>query len=147
MVLCKARLVFLAALSLAALVGSLGMTALPASAATVANPLGSIVCSGDLCIQTQSVNGSNCTAVVKAWAFNRSFTGHFEMAVPARGYAQNSRGGDRNWQAGGPGYDFTVRFFGSSFQYQGSAWRHNPNGGYSRIGFVPFAINVPSFCS
>src|SRR5215472_12012182 len=47
-----------------------GATAAPARAATQPSVLavGSILCSGDLCLQTVSVNTSNHTAQVNAWA-------------------------------------------------------------------------------
>jgi hypothetical protein len=162
MFLSKRRAALLSALSAAALAGTIGMATLPASAATaipartaaapavntaaVPAAIGSILCSGDLCIQTISANITTCVAVVAAWADTSNFTGHFEIAVPDELYVQNSTGGDRVWIAGGANYKFTVPFFGEGETYQVSAWRHNSNGSYTRIGFVQFGINVPSFC-
>ena len=146
MLFSKARMALISALASAALLGSLGLAALPANAATGTTNAGSIVCSGDLCIQTETVNTTVCLAVVAAWADTSDFTGHFEMAVPSVGYTQNSTGGDKESIAGGANFKFTVPFYGEGVGYQATAWRHNSNGTYTNIGRVNFTINVPSFC-
>lgn len=114
-------------------------------AAAVSADAGSIVCSGDLCIQTISVNTTYCLAVVAAWADTSNFKGHFEMAVPSEDYVQNSTGGNKEWYAGGANYKFTVPFYGEGAGYQATAWRYNGSS-YTDIGRVNFTINVPSFC-
>ena len=52
------------------------------TAAVPAKPYGAIVCNRDLCLQTLSVNVSNCSAVVKTWANTSNFYGHFEIFDP-----------------------------------------------------------------
>lgn len=66
---------------------------------TTADP---ISCSGDLCIQNISQNGSSST--IKAWAKTTTFTGHFEPQFPD-GVVKNRP--NEKWTAGGTGYDFT----------------------------------------
>lgn len=149
----KPRMALLTALASAALVALLGTSAIPAAAApamgaATANPIGSIVCGGDVCIQTQSANISNCTAVVAAWANTTTFFGHFEIVPlgPTITPGVNSPGGDKTWPAGGTNVKITIPFYGSPETYQAIAWKRNANGSHTKIGTVNFTINVPSFC-
>jgi hypothetical protein len=145
----------LSALASSVAAGLLGITALPVSAAAAvpaaavaaAKPIGGIVCSGDLCLQTQSANTANCTAVVNAWADTTSFTGHFEIQamMPVNTAGVNSSG-DQLWPAGGMHASIGIQFFGSPESYQATAWRHNPDRSYTKVGVVNFTINVPSMC-
>jgi hypothetical protein len=155
----KCRVALLLALSLAALVSSLALTALPASA--TAHPAkevhilkaGQILCNRDLCLQTLSVTGPNgsppCTAVVREWPYNTNLYGHFELAETFAGLIQNSPGKDHWWRAGIDGYNFTIPYFTGAFTYTGIAWQLNnpPNGhSYSNVGEVKFGISGPTGC-
>jgi hypothetical protein len=95
--------------------------------------VGSILCSGDLCIQrvTSIVNGK---ATVKAWAFKTSFRGYFALTDGDLGdYDQESP--TEQWTAGGAGYLFTnVPQAGNP--YTASAWTSPTN----PIGWVYFGI-------
>jgi hypothetical protein len=137
------RVALLSALASASLAGSLGLAALPANAA-VSSPhaIGQIVCSGDLCIQTNSVDLSNCTAVVAAWANNNNFYGHFEIVGPG---SDQSSEPDQEWIAGGANNKFTVPYHGAGDGYQATAWQDN-NGSYSNIGQINFGIEGQGAC-
>lgn len=129
-------------------------TPAPAPAAKAVHILraGSILCSGDLCLQTLSVSGvPSCTAVVRTWPFNVNLYGHFEMSEPFNNhYTQNSQGGDRSWRAGIDGFDFTIPYFHTNDTYYGIAWQRNNPGklpaNYSKVGVVGFGIAGPDGC-
>ena len=93
--------------------------------------VGSILCSGDLCIQriTSVVNG---TASVKAWADTYSFTGSFYLSGGPDGYDRSSTTG--KWNAGGTGYVFTDVPEGAT--YTATAWTT----GGDEIGLVTFGV-------
>jgi len=149
MIFRRRRVALLSALSAAALIGSLGGTAIPASAVTAApqavavSASYGVVCSGALCIQTQSVNITTCEAVIYAWA-NTSFTGHFDMAVPSEDVlVHNPPAGNIQWSSGEIA-GFEMPFYGQNVPYQATAWKLTST--YYDIGRVNFTINVPSFC-
>jgi hypothetical protein len=139
------RVALVSALALAALVGSLGLTTVPASASavpasTVPAAVGKIICKDDLCIQTQSVNTSTCYAVVAAWANTAKFYGHFEMINEITGgYANSSQ---QWWYAGGKSTKFTADWT-PVFTFRVIAWK-DTNGSYSAIGTVNFGIDPNS---
>jgi hypothetical protein len=127
----------MALLSAAAImVGSVGLSALPANAAT-ARPIGAILCSGDLCVQTDSCPTSD-TVSIHEWPDKTPIFGHFELKDP-NGVNYNSKPpGNHNYSAGGPGYVFTVPLrFGE--EYHGIAWKY-ADGKYYNIGEVPFDV-------
>jgi hypothetical protein len=101
---------------------------------------GSNMCSGDLCIRTNRVTVSNCTAVIAAWAATSAFFGHFEIR-PSIGGHQNSTP-DKLWAAGGASYKFRVQLGGNGIGIQETAWRYN-NPGYTAIGQVNSTIDAP----
>jgi hypothetical protein len=109
-------------------------------AVTVSTDAGSILCSGDLCIQTVAVDTAEGLAEVNAWADTTTFTGHFEITVPKTWSGENSTGGDKKWPAGGTHYSFVVPLF-PGLTYQATAWRRNSPGHYSDIGRVNFGID------
>ena len=169
MTLSKCRVALLSALPLAALVSSLALTALPASAAAhparpasaTAHPAkavrilraGNILCSEFLCLQTLSVTGPTgrppCTAVVREWPYNVNLYGHFELAETFAGLIFNSSGGDHWWRGNIDGYDFTIPYSTGAYTYTGIAWQLNnpPNGhSYSNVGEVKFGISGPAGC-
>lgn len=119
-----------------------GATAAPAGAATQPSApvprAGSILCNGDLCIQTVSVNTSNHTAKVNAWADTRTVTGYFILQQPpVNGIGSFEYSPTRTWPAGGTHYTFTTPLLHGTywmFMYQGA-----PPG--SPIGDVGFGIN------
>jgi hypothetical protein len=112
-------------------------SAAQAPATTVpASPDFGIVCNRDICVQTQSINTGNSTAVVAVWANTYCFYGHFEMAIPATGWYQNTHP-DTNWcPTQHP--KFTVPYYGSGVSYQATAWQCC----YGDIGQVNFAIYI-----
>lgn len=116
------------------------------TAAVPAKPYGAIVCNRDLCLQTLSVNVSNCSAVVKTWANTSNFYGHFEIFDPINDEAWNSYPGNTTYYAGGAGYDFSITYYGNLTSYQATAWKHNSNGKYADIGQLNFVINANSAC-
>lgn len=141
MFLSKPRMALLSALAVAALVGSLGMATVPASASTprpaeVPAAKGAILCSGDLCIQNDGY-GPNYV-VVSAWAYNKNFFGHFEMAEGS--YYQNSTGGNKWWYAGRGAYAFVMPLQ-CTYSYVGTAWRYT-GGHYYVGGRVTFGLGV-----
>lgn len=110
-------------------------------ATTVSTDAGSIVCSGDLCIQTVAVDTTEDLAEVNAWADTTNFTGHFEITVPDTWSGENSTGGNKGWPAGGTHYSFIVPLF-AGLRYQATAWRYNGGTSYTNIGRVNFTINT-----
>lgn len=122
----------------------LGVLAGPASASAArpnAHPdaIGGIVCSGDLCIQTDSCNSAETEVTIEEWANTSNFYGHFELEDP-NGVNYNSTP-NTNWTAGGKGHDFTVPlYFGD--EYHGIAWKYTSSTAkYANIGEVNFTVN------
>jgi hypothetical protein len=99
---------------------------------------GSILCYGDLCLQTDSVGSDS--ADVETWANNHNFTGHFEMIAPG-GQVFNSP--TETWKAGGKGYEFEnlPLFCGDGFSYEGTAWQGSGSGPYNNLGSLLFGID------
>jgi len=137
------RMALLSASAMMAMAGVVGLGALQANAATVhptATPdaIGAIVCSGDLCIQTDSCNSAHTQVSIDEWADSSGFYGHFELEDP-NGVNYNS--GTQNWAAGGAGHVFTVPLYEGD-EYHAIAWRYTPSSGvYTNIGQVNFTVN------
>jgi hypothetical protein len=110
-----------------------GVITLPASAA-VSPAAGDIICSGNLCIQTDSTTSS--TAKISAWADHTTFKGHFEMQIIG-GQVENSP--TKTWTAGGAGYQFSMPC-STSYTYQATAWK-KVSDGWEDIGEVVFYID------
>lgn len=91
--------------------------------------VGSILCSGDLCIQ-RTTSIINNKATVKAWANTFTFVGHFELLGPD-GHIANST--TAAWVAGGAGYNFNGVAAGSGYSI--IAWDGSAN-----IGQVNFRV-------
>jgi hypothetical protein len=155
----KCRVALLSALSLAALVSSLALPALPASA--TAHPAkavrilnaGEVLCSGFLCLQTLSVTGPTgrppCTAVVREWPYKVNLYGHLELAETFAGLIYNTPPPDHWWRGNIDGYNFTIPYSTGGYTYTGIAWQLNnpPNGhSYSNVGEVNFGISGPIGC-
>lgn len=122
------RAAALSVLSAAALIGSSALGALPASAA------GMILCSGDVCIQTISVNAAGTSAVISAWADTKNFSGHFEL-MPFSGAVQNTA--DQTWIAGGTRARFTAPLTEqNSHIFTMYGWVKNAPGKYTNNGIV-----------
>jgi hypothetical protein len=125
---------------------SIGLAALPANAATThptttmsPDAIGAIVCSGDLCIQSDSCNSDQTEVSIDAWADTGSFFGHFELENP-NGADYNSTPNE-NWLAGGTGNEFTVPLF-TGEEYHVIAWKYTPSSAtYTNIGQVNFTVN------
>jgi hypothetical protein len=126
------KMAILSGLSVATLIGPPVLGALPASAAGT----GKILCGGDLCMQTLSVNDSTNNAVVAAWADTSNFYGHFEIICP---YGQYENSPNENWKAGGANYKFTnvILEYGA---YDIIAWKDS-SGKYTNIGEIDTEIN------
>jgi hypothetical protein len=125
------KMAVLSGLSAAALIGSSVLSALPANAA------GAVICGGDLCTQTISINGTTETAVVAAWANRSNFYGHFELSTP---FEEDYNSPTGHWTAGGANYKFTVPLEGGN-GYYATAWRQNSSTNYTEIGNVQFTIH------
>ena len=117
----------------------------PASASTTRpnalhpDAIGAIVCSGDLCIQTDSCNSDETKVSIEEWADTSGFYGHFELEDP-NGVDYNSPS-NTNWNAGGKGHVFTVPLYLGD-EYTGIAWRYTPSSAkYTNIGEVNFTVN------
>jgi hypothetical protein len=116
----------------------------PASASTARpnaapDAIGGIVCSGDLCIQTQSCNSSHTKVTIREWAYSTGFFGHFELEDP-NGVDYNYPPTNTNWSPGG-GHNFTVPLYFDD-TYTGIAWKYTPSTGkYTNIGEVHFTVN------
>ena len=132
------RVTALSVLSAAALIGSSALGALPASAA------GTILCSGDVCIQTISVNAAGTSAVITAWADTTTFTGHFEL-MSLTGQVQN--GADKTWIAGGSTGSVRAKFTAALTEQNGHTfsmygWKKVAAGSYTNVGIVKqFTVN------
>jgi len=112
-----------------------------ASTARAATPdaIGGIVCSGDLCVQTQSCNSSHTEVTIRLWADSTGFFGHFELEDP-NGVDYNYPPYNTNWSKGG-GHNFTVPLYLGD-TYRGIAWRYTPSSDkYTNIGQVNFTVN------
>ncbi|MFF7636384.1 hypothetical protein ACFZB9_25030 [Kitasatospora sp. NPDC008050] len=73
-------------------------------------------CSGDVCM---AIDGTTGTVTVKAWAYDRTFTGHFQLLQPS-GHELNGRDGT----------------FGAGDVAGGSSWRvHADAGNYCVVGW------------
>jgi hypothetical protein len=101
----------------------------------MADNLGSILCNGDLCIQTNEINADSAT--IAAWAYTYAFGGHFELTTPD-GQVFNSP--TEVWAAGGANYGFNVPLFCNQQWYTITAWAGNGNP-YTEIGKVSFTVN------
>lgn len=101
-----------------------GATAAPARAATQAPAAGSILCSGAyLCLQTVSVNTTNHTAQVNAWAATKALPGYFILDSPpdSQGISEGLNSPTRVWPAGGTHYTFTVWLLHGTY-YMSAVW-------------------------
>jgi hypothetical protein len=121
-----------------------GATAAPAGAATQpstqAPAAGSILCDGDLCLQTVSVNTTNHTAQVNAWANTTTLNpGFFTLLSPlnSSGVGEALSSPVRKWPAGGTHFTFTVWLLHGT--YYMSAHAGKPPG--VSVGFKGFGIN------
>jgi hypothetical protein len=107
--------------------------AAPASATVVPHAYGAILCSGDVCIQSQC---AHCNLQnINAWANNTTFTGHFEFFFSIY-VSRNSD--EETWPAGGEHYTFTgvSAALGSACV---RAWK-KVSGGYTDIGTECFYL-------
>jgi|GEM_PF-6806910 len=122
-------------------VGALGLGALPADAAPAqAAASGSILCSGDLCLQTASVDTSNHTAKVNAWADTTTLNpGFFILSTPpnSSGVSAFAYSPTQKWPAGGTHYTFTIPLMHGT--YDMSAYSGKPPG--IEVGDKTFGIN------
>jgi len=123
--------------------GTIGLGVLPASAATVPTArAGSILCSGDLCLQTVSVNTSNSTAQVNAWADTKNINpGYFTLSTPpnSSGVSEFAFSPVGNWPAGGKHYTFTVQLEHGT--YDMTAYSGGTLGKGTPVGDKTFGIN------
>lgn len=123
--------------------GTIGLGVLPASAATVpAVRAGSILCSGDLCLQTVSVNTTNHTVQVNAWADTKTINpGYFVLTTPPNSSGVSEVGfspvGD--WPAGGKHYTFTVQLEHGT--YDMTAYSGGTLGKGAVVGDKTFGVN------
>jgi hypothetical protein len=142
----RSRITIVSLLAAVALAGSLALAATPAGAATahpakaavthvVPETKGSILCSGDLCIQYDGSIATCTIATVDAWADTTTESGHFEIEIPSEGYSQNSSSG--TWVAGGAGFEFAVPLYPRAVGYT-VIFYHDKNS----IGQVNFTINT-----
>jgi hypothetical protein len=143
MFLSKPRMALVSALASATLVGSLGMATVPASASTprhveVPAAEGAILCNGDLCIQNEGYIGNYVQ--VNAWAWNKNFFGHFELAWPGGHYANST---PNEWWYGDDGaHVFIVPIVCEyPFTYIATAWRYT-GGHYYQDGKVSFGLDI-----
>jgi hypothetical protein len=141
------RHVFAYTLSSAVLVGLLGLAAPLASAAVtpaakpapaIASAVGLIDCAGNVCVQTNTVNNSNCTAVVAVWANRNTFEGYFEMRTNGGFYRKSPA---QWWYAGKNNWKVTVPFHPN---YSYTADGISPPLDNAREGTVVFPIHYPA---
>jgi hypothetical protein len=105
---------------------SLTSAASPGAAGSGVVPFASQGCSGDVCIHLTTPSGG--AVVVRGWANNRTFYGHFELTGP-RGLVKNS---PNNWNyVGGAGHSWVVSAVVG--QYCITAWKYH-GGQYSKVG-------------
>ena len=143
------RTAFSSLISVGALVGSVALGALPASAQVQQAPqvirlampeLGPIHCSGDVCARWVTRTGKTPGGVttIATWARNKTFSGHFELIVPKPGGHWNT--GDRTWLAGGKGYVYHFKVELRPGNYVAIAWEEPTEGVYKDIGRVSFSV-------
>jgi hypothetical protein len=125
------------------MVGSVGLGALPANAATAgpnarpSHAIGKILCRGDLCVQTLRCSDHDKVVSINVWANNRPFFGHFSLNDP-NGKSYNSRPKKANYFPGHPRYEFTVGLLAGEL-YHAKAWKES-GGEYYNIGEVHFSV-------
>ena len=111
----------------------------PASAATGAaapSAAGSIVCGGDMCIQTVSTTKS--AARINGWANTSTFHGYMEISVPTGGgIAEFQQSPIETWPAGGKHFTFELNCYTSTY-YTAQAWTYPA---YDNKGTVTFVID------
>lgn len=117
---------------------SIGFGAIPANAATPR--AGEILCGGDVCLQTISVNTSNHTAQVNGWANTSTLNpGFFILTSPpnASGVSTSAVSPVKTWPAGGTHFTFTIPLAGGAYEMSG--YRGSPPG--TNVGNEFFGIN------
>lgn len=101
------------------------------------SPRFTILCSGDVCVQT--VTKGATIATVNAWADTVSFTGHFELLNGCGQFVANSP--DQFWPSGRSPHKFTgIHWADCMDQWKVIGWQENSPGDYSRVGTVNFTI-------
>jgi hypothetical protein len=136
------RRAVLSTLAAGAMAVAVTASAIPANAAPKA--IGKILCSAPyLCLQTNSVNLLQCTAVVATWADTSSFYGRFQMIEETSVGNEYLYSNTRTWPAGGTNYKFTVGIDEDQYaQFEAVAQRQNTSTKkYSDIGSKSFSIN------
>jgi hypothetical protein len=137
----RTALLFASAVSAGSLgLGALGLGALPADAATTQAAAGSVLCNGDVCLQTISVNTSNHTAQVNAWAATKTLNpGFFILSTPpdSSGVSSFEYSPTKEWPAGGTHYTFTIPLLHGT--YDMTAYSGKPPG--TLVGNKTFGIN------
>jgi hypothetical protein len=120
----------------AAVLATSYVAAPPAQAAPASK--GAILCSGDLCIQTDGLEPSG-DACVETWANDQTFYGHFEISTSDGQFVENTA--NESWKAGGTGSEFwSVPYF--SPPVIARAWEYNKSTKkYNRIGKVSFGVD------
>jgi hypothetical protein len=101
---------------------------------------GSILCSGDLCLQTISYNTRTHTAKINAWADTKRLNpGYFTLDTPpdSSGVSEFLFSPVRRWPAGGTHYTFTAQLEHGT--YDMTAYSGNIPG--SPVGEKGFGIN------
>ena len=88
------------------------------ASATPNAPLTAQGCAGDVCMFLSSP--SNGYAYVTAWAYTKTFYGHFHLTGPD-GLSRNSPA--TTWKAGGPGW-YSGIFQAIVGKYCGTAWHY-----------------------
>jgi hypothetical protein len=139
------RRVVLSALAASGTVVAMSVSAVPANAAVVApSAIGAIVCQAPyICVQTQSANLLQCTAVVAAWADTTGFFGRFELVNTTSGidsYYYSSP--NKTFPAGGTNIKINVSIDSDqNTPYKAIAEKY-ASGKYSHIGsWLYFSIN------
>jgi hypothetical protein len=140
------RLAAVAAPVGAAVLGSGFLAAPPAGASPEANAspdTGSIICNGDLCAQTVCYDKANDSYHMNAWAYTRSFFGHFELQAPYGFHDGKSYENSYTsiWPAGGTHYTFTGEYAGSG-KYTMTAWSGPFSGHYYKIGQLKYPASA-----
>lgn len=121
----RSRRVLVGAISLA-MAGAAVLTGTPAYA-------DSPHCSGQLCAQL--VSTTMTTFRIYEWS-ETAFAGHFELQTPAHATINTV---DRQWSSHEVSPFNVTRQDG---KYCANEWRHNPDGGYTRIGGICWNISV-----
>ena len=119
----------------------MGLGVSPADAATAqVAAAGSILCSGDVCLQTISYNTSNHTAKVNAWANTKTIAnGYFVLNSPpnSSGISEVAFSPVQRWPAGGTHWTATIQLVHGL--YDMSAYSGNIPG--FLVGDKTFSIN------